>query len=172
MTVKDNHYLNNAEFKKELTAYIKAKKENPSLRVPDNIGRCIILISTNLAKWHKFCNYTYKEEMIGDGIENCIRYITNFNEEKSSNAFGYFSRICFQAFRRRIKKENKQTKIKRKIITNIDTLADSELASFHEDIDQRFFSELKSFAHSFNDNYENQKASKEYYDNSDLKEYM
>lgn len=171
MKKKRNHYLNNDEFRENLIEYNALLKENPKLKIPDSIGRCFILIATNMMKCPNFYNYTYKEEMIGDGIESCVKAITNFDENKSSNAFGYFSKICFWAALRRIKKEHKQTKVKRNIIANIDLFSDEELVSFHEEIDQKFFADLKEFAHSFNDAYENQKGNIKY-DNSDIKEFL
>lgn len=173
MKKKPINYLNNDEFRHNLIEYNAKLKENPQLKIPDSIGKCFILIATNLMKCPNFYDYTYKEEMIGDGIENCVKAVSNFDETKSTNAFGYFSKICFWAALRRIKKEHKQAKVKRNIIENIDLLSDEELVSFHEDVDPRFFVDLKEFAHAYNEAYENQKGNtKEHYDNSDLAEYM
>lgn len=91
-------------------------------RIPDAIGKIILDISTNLSYRRNFINYNFREEMIGDGIENCIVYLDNFDPEKSKNPFAYFTQICFYAFVRRINKETKQWDVKKKIIEtkNID----------------------------------------------------
>ena len=83
------------------------------------IGECIYKIATRLSTRPNFINYTYRDEMICDGIENCIQYIKNFNVEKSNNAFAYITQICYYAFLRRIQKEKKQVYIKQQVISDI-----------------------------------------------------
>jgi len=61
-------------------------------------------------------NYMFRDDMISDGIENCVQYIHNFDPEKSKNPFAYFTQIIHYAFLRRIQKEKKQLEIKTKII--------------------------------------------------------
>ena len=95
---------------------IKDGKEPP--RVSEYIGECIYKIATRLSTKPNFINYSYRDEMICDGIENCLQYINNFNPEKSQNAFAYITQIIYYAFLRRIQKEKKQTHIKNKIIEN------------------------------------------------------
>ena len=73
-------------------------------------------IANGLSYRPNFINYTYKQEMISDGIENCLQYIHNFNPEKSKNPFAYFTQIIYYAFIRRIQKEKKQTHVKHKMI--------------------------------------------------------
>lgn len=113
------HYVNNAEMLGVLTEYrnkVLTAKQNDTVkpRVPNYIGECILLIANNLAKKPNFVNYTYKDEMISDGIENCLQYIDNFDPEKSKNPFAYFTQIIYYAFIRRIHKEKKQSYIKHK----------------------------------------------------------
>lgn len=91
-------------------------KEIP--KIPDYIGRCILDISTNLARRPNFNGYTYKDEMISDGYEHCIRYFYNFDPEKSNNPFGYFTTIIYYAFLRRLEAEKKQSRIKSGMIIN------------------------------------------------------
>ena len=106
------HYVDNKKF---YGAMIKFKescdeaKINDDIepRVPSYIGECIMKIAYKLSNKHNFINYPFKEEMIGDGIENCILYIRNFNPEKSTNPFAYFTQIIYYAFLRRIEKEKK-----------------------------------------------------------------
>jgi DNA-directed RNA polymerase specialized sigma24 family protein len=80
------------------------------------IGECIYKIATRLSTRPNFINYTYRDEMICDAIENCIQYIRNFNREKSDNAFAYVTQICYYAFLRRIQKEKKQVFVKQEIL--------------------------------------------------------
>ncbi len=115
------HYVNNADLLAALKEYrqkVADAKENgsPKPQVSNYIGECILKIANHLSYKPNFINYTYREEMISDGIENCLMYIDNFNPERSSNPFAYFTQIIYYAFIRRIQKEKKQTLIKGKII--------------------------------------------------------
>lgn len=106
------HYVNNEELYKAMIEYKKqvndAKKKNKNPpRVTNYIGECIMKIATHLAYKPNFSNYTFREEMICDGIENCLQYINNFDPEKSKNPFAYFTQIIYFAFIRRIQKEKK-----------------------------------------------------------------
>lgn len=106
-------YVDNKKFTKELGKWAKRVREQIEYgeqpdKMTDYIGECIYLICTNMSYKSSFNNYTYKEDMIGDSIENCVRYIKNFNNEKNNNAFGYVSTIAYYAFVRKIKKENKR----------------------------------------------------------------
>jgi DNA-directed RNA polymerase specialized sigma24 family protein len=123
MTKKRN-YVNNADFLEALTNYRIACKEAEDSgdrvpQVPEYVGKCILLIAQRLATKPNFSGYSYKEEMISDGIENCLQYIHNFDPEKSSNPFAYFTQIIWFAFLRRIQKEKKQTYIKFKASQNM-----------------------------------------------------
>tara|TARA_B100000131_G_scaffold116470_1_gene113426 strand:- start:86 stop:556 length:471 start_codon:yes stop_codon:yes gene_type:complete len=84
--------------------------------VTNYIGECFLKIATHLSYRPNFINYTYRDEMISDGIENCLQYVKNFNPEKSKNPFAYFTQIIYYAFLRRIAKEKKQSHIKNKMI--------------------------------------------------------
>jgi len=114
---KKRNYVNNKDLLQALIDYRNACKEaeesgdrNP--QVPEYVGKCILLIATRLATKPNFSGYSYKEEMISDGIENCLQYIHNFDPDKSQNPFAYFTQIIWYAFLRRIQKEKKQTYIK------------------------------------------------------------
>ena len=98
------------------------------------MGECFYKIATHLSYRPNFINYTYREEMVGDGIENCIRYAKNFNPEKSKNPFAYFTQIIYYAFLRRIAKEKKQTTIKEKIVQNTDDTRSYELMEGDVDV--------------------------------------
>ena len=121
MKKKTEYYVNNKEFLEAITVYrnsvIKAREDgDPRPRVPNYIGSCFLKIATHLSYKPNFVNYMFREDMICDGIENCLQYIDNFNPEKSSNPFAYFTQIIYYAFLRRIQKEKKQMEIKNKIL--------------------------------------------------------
>ena len=118
---KSEHYVNNKEFLEALVVF-KAKclaaKEagEPRPQISNYIGECFLKIATHLSYKPNFVNYMFKEDMISDGLENCIEYVTNFDPQKSSNPFAYFTQIIYFAFLRRIGKEKKQLEIKNRII--------------------------------------------------------
>jgi DNA-directed RNA polymerase specialized sigma24 family protein len=123
---KKQHYVDNKLFFAEMQKWkeeIAEQEEVDDLppMVTEYMGECFYKIATHLSYRPNFINYTYREEMIGDGIENCIRYAKNFNPDKSKNPFAYFTQIIYYAFIRRITKEKKQTSIKQKIIDNTST---------------------------------------------------
>ena len=118
---KPEHYVNNKEFLQAMIFYKrsvnKAKRTKiikPS--VPDYIGECFLKIANHLSYRPNFINYTYRDDMISDGIENCLQYLDNFNPRKSTNPFAYFTQIIYYAFVRRIQKEKKQVTIKHRMI--------------------------------------------------------
>lgn len=125
---KKRNYVNNPDLLQALIDYRAACKEAEDSgesipRVPEYVGSCILLIATRLATKPNFSGYSYKEEMISDGIENCLQYIHNFDPEKSANPFAYFTQIIWYAFLRRIQKEKKQTYIRFKASQNMMTEA-------------------------------------------------
>ena len=120
-TKNKEYYVNNKEFLAAITEYrskVQRAKEQgkPRPRVTNYIGECFLKIATHLSYKPNFVNYMFREDMICDGIENCVQYIHNFNPEKSSNPFAYFTQIIHYAFLRRIQKEKKQMEIRTKII--------------------------------------------------------
>ena len=122
MKKKSEHYVNNKEFLLALVdfkAECKIAEENgePKPRINNYIGECFLKIATHLSYKPNFVNYMFREDMICDGIENCVQYIGNFDPSKSSNPFAYFTQIIYYAFLRRISKEKRQLEIKNKIIT-------------------------------------------------------
>lgn len=117
------HYVNNKQLLEAMVEYrnkVIESKENGTRKpqITNYIGKCILLIAQRISHKPNFSNYSYKEEMISDGIENCIMYIDNFDPAKSSNPFAYFSQIIHFAFIRRITKEKKQQYIKIKNMQN------------------------------------------------------
>jgi DNA-directed RNA polymerase specialized sigma24 family protein len=93
--------------------------EEPPI-VTDYIGSCFLKIANGLSYRPNFINYTYRQDMISDGIENCLQYIHNFDPEKSKNPFSYFTQIIYYAFIRRIQKEKKQSHVKHMMIEKQD----------------------------------------------------
>ncbi len=118
---KSEHYVNNKEFLEALIVY-RAKcseaeeKGEPRPRITNYLGECFLKIATHLSYKPNFVNYMFREDMICDGIENCVQYIKNFDPEKSRNPFAYFTQIIHYAFLRRIQKEKRQLDIRSKII--------------------------------------------------------
>ena len=120
---RTKNYINNKtlyasmiQHKNLLENAVKNNKPKPQLS--NYIGQSILLICNNLAKKPNFSGYTYKQEMISDGIIDCIAAADNFNPEKTNNPFAYFTQIAWNAFIRRIHKEKKQTYIKHKNFEN------------------------------------------------------
>lgn len=118
------HYVDNQRLLAALKEYrtqVSHARDNglDKPQVSNYIGECILKIATHLSYKPNFINYTYREEMISDGIENCLMYIDNFDPAKSNNPFAYFTQIVWYAFIRRIQKEKKQTLIKGKIIMDM-----------------------------------------------------
>ena len=132
---KSEHYVDNKRLYAEMQEYLNAVKEaeesgDDKPRIPEYIGECLLKISTRLSTKPNFINYTYRDEMISDGIENCVNYIGNFNPEKSTNPFAYFTQIIYYAFLRRIQREKKQLYIKHKSLER--SLVFDELAEHGE----------------------------------------
>ena len=118
---KSEHYVNNKELLEALIVYrakVAHAKENDlqKPRITNYPGECFLKIATHLSYKPNFVNCMFREDMISDGIENCVQYIHNFDPEKSRNPFAYFTQIIHYAFLRRIQKEKKQLEIKTKII--------------------------------------------------------
>jgi len=118
---KSEHYVDNKKFLEAMIEYKdrcnKAKKRNrKNPPVTNYIGECFLKIANHLSYRPNFINYTFRDEMISDGIENCLQYLSNFNPKKSKNPFAYFTQIIYYAFIRRIQKEKKQVNIKVKLI--------------------------------------------------------
>jgi hypothetical protein len=124
------HYVSNKDFSTAVVEYCtkaqKSKSEgNPLPVVPDYIATCFLKIAEGLSHKANFVRYTYREEMVMDAVENCLKAIENYNIEAATrsgkpNAFAYFTQISWYAFLRRIQKEKKQQDIKLKFISEAD----------------------------------------------------
>jgi hypothetical protein len=127
---KLKHYIDNDKLLIEMTKYAKEMKEykqnreaNPEMKSPrmtEYVGSCILKIAERLSSRPNFCGYTYKDEMVSDGVENAMMYSHNFNPEISKNAFAYLTQIIYFAFLRRISKEKEQFYAKMKLVRDSD----------------------------------------------------
>ena len=136
---KSIHYVNNNDFSTAVVSYVEkveaAKKTDiPIPKVPDYVATCFLKIAEGLSHKANFIRYTYREEMVMDAVENCLKAISNYNLEAATrtgkpNAFAYFTQITWYAFLRRITKEKKQQEIKLKYLTKagIENFVDNDL---------------------------------------------
>lgn len=149
----NNHYVSNKDFLQALKEYkvlrdVAIKDNKPIPRIPNYIGLCIQKIANNVSFKHQYKNYPFREEMISDGIENCIRYLHNFDPDKYSNPFAYFTTIIIYAFWRRIEKEKNHLMIKSRLIQDIDLEA-FDTQEFDKDED--FKCMMKEFLQTHNE---------------------
>lgn len=128
---KKKHYVNNKDLLTAILQYKKDVRTNkreklPPPRMPEYVGKCLMMIAENLSHKINFSNYTFREEMIGDAIENCCMYFDNFDPKKSKNPFAYFTQIIYYAFLRRIHREKKQLYTKYKLTEQMGVLGEGE----------------------------------------------
>jgi hypothetical protein len=162
-TTKKKQYVNNADFLAALVKYKDdcdlAKKENrkePS--IPNYIGECFMKIAEGLSHKPNFINYPHREEMVSDGIENCLMYFKNFDPEKSKNPFAYFTQVIYYAFLRRIQKEKKQLYIKYKATEQYGIIDEFEMMESEDGSTRQF--ELYDNIAEFIETYEKAKNNK------------
>ena len=161
------HYVNNADFlvalidyKKRCKDAAKSHKEDPP--IPNYVGECFLKIAEHLSRKPNFVSYSFRDEMIADGIENCIQYFRNFDETKSKNPFAYFTQIIYFAFLRRIGKEKKQTYVKYKATEMIGILDEFEMLEFEDGTTKQFelYENISEFIENYEEAKENKKAVK------------
>ena len=183
---KSEHYVNNKElleamvnyrarveksykknFNKDLTEQPKqerAKQWEGKPPIPNYLGECFLKIATHLSYKPNFVNYMFREDMISDGIENCVQYIHNFDPEKSKNPFAYFTQIIYYAFIRRIQKEKKQLYVKYKTMDSFSTLGENTEISEHDGETQYVYDTMnadqKANMYDFISNFEEAKKKK------------
>ena len=175
------HYVDNQRFLEEMIEYQEARdmaktndEEIPPC--PEYIGEWFLKIANRLSYRPNFINYAFREDMISDGIENCVQYMNNFNPEKSKNPFAYFTQIIYYAFVRRIQKEKKQLYIKYKTMDSQASLRDNIEISDH-DQDQNYVYETmthdqKVNMYDFISNFEHSKKKKKVIKKSTSLEYF
>ena len=152
---KSIHYVNNAQFSQALVDYVghseECRKDEITLpKVPDYIAQCFLRIAEGLSHKANFIRYTYREEMVMDAVENCLKAISNYNLEAATrtgkpNAFAYFTQITWFAFLRRITKEKKQQEIKMKYLTKagVDNFIDTGSEGVAIDVASHFVDTLR-----------------------------
>lgn len=156
---KKVNYVDNAKFLAELKKYREACKrakdsgrEKP--RMSEYLGECFLKIATHISTKANFKNYTFRDDMISDGVENCLQYVHNFNPDKSNNPFGYFTTVIHYAFLRRIQKEKKHTYIKYKLMekAHIDgALASGDTEHMQSDTSMLTFDNIQEFVTRYDD---------------------
>ena len=188
------HYVNNKEFSQAVVDYcteVKQAKENkqPLPVVPDYIASCFLKIAEGLSHKSNFIRYTYREEMVMDAVENCLRAIENYNLEAATrsgnpNAFAYFTQISWYAFLRRIAKEKKQQDVKLKYLSQsgleqyimtgeADPAAESAIQSFLDQLKDRI-DQVKEKDTEFTEyvKQEKERRKRKVFVDSDLNDFM
>ena len=162
-----NHYINNADFLKALTEYRElcdmAKKEDkPEPSIPNYIGECFLKIAEHLSRKPNFISYSFRDEMIADGIENCLMYFRNFDPAKSNNPFAYFTQIIYYAFLRRIMKEKRQLYVKYKATEQFGILDEFEMFEDADGNMRQFelYDNISEFIHNFEESKKKKKEGK------------
>jgi hypothetical protein len=164
---KPKHYVNNADFLAALMNYKTScdeakKQKKPEPAIPNYIGECFLKIAEHLSRKPNFISYSFRDEMIADGIENCLMYFRNFDPDKSKNPFAYFTQIIYYAFLRRIMKEKKQLYVKYKATEQIGILDEFEM---YEDSDGNYkqfelYDNISEFIHNFEESKRKKKEGK------------
>jgi hypothetical protein len=172
MKEKSEHYVDNKEFLLHMIDYKNAAKEaeaagKPKPRIPDEIGKAFMQIAVHLSYKANFINYGFREDMISDGIENCIQYIHNFDPDKSRNPFAYFTQIIYYAFLRRIQKEKKSLYVKYKSLENSQIMDDLMVNKSGGDYSRvsstgfaKLYDNMSEFIGTFEDSLQKKKAAK------------
>ena len=152
---KSIHYVNNAQFSQAVVDYVghleECRRDETTLpKVPDYIAQCFLRIAEGLSHKANFIRYTYREEMVMDAVENCLKAVSNYNLEAATrtgkpNAFAYFTQITWFAFLRRITKEKKQQEIKIKYLTKsgVDSFIDTGSEQGAVDVASHFVDTLR-----------------------------
>ena len=164
MATKQKHYINNADFLDALVSYKEKCKDaklnkKPPPAIPNYIGECFMKIAEGLSHKPNFINYTYREEMMSDGIENCLMYFRNFDPLQSKNPFAYFTQIIFYAFLRRIAKEKKQLYVKYKATQQFGILDEGEMFEDENGNVKQFelYDNISEFIHTYEETKRNKK---------------
>jgi len=168
---RPDHYVDNKEFLEHMVKYrksvLEAEENNESPpQIPDEIGTIFWKIANHLSFKSNFISYGFRDDMIADGVENCIQYIHNFDPDKSKNPFSYFTQIIYYAFIRRIQKEKKQLYVKYKSLENDSIMQGGDMMS-EEDYNNvtslgfaKLYDNMSEFIHNYEDSVEKKKAIK------------
>ena len=164
---KPDHYVDNKEFLqhmiefKEATTAARDNGESDP-RIPDAIGEIFVKIASHLSFKSNFINYAFREDMIADGVENCIQYVHNFDPAKSKNPFAYFTQIIYYAFLRRIQKEKKQLYVRYKSLENshLDNMSEDDQAAVSSIGITKLYDNMSEFIESYEESMEKKKEIK------------
>jgi len=164
---RPDHYVDNKEFLehmvdfKKMTDSARENGENDP-QIPDAIGEIFYKIASHLSYKSNFINYAFRDDMISDGIENCIQYIHNFDPEKSNNPFAYFTQIIYYAFIRRIQKEKKQLYVRYKSLDNsqFDTMSEEDYNNITSLGIAKLYDNMSEFIDNYEDSMEKKKKIK------------
>tara|TARA_Y100001951_G_C11167863_1_gene198537 strand:+ start:39 stop:674 length:636 start_codon:yes stop_codon:yes gene_type:complete len=166
-----DHYVDNKEFLRHMIDFKENTREarehgKKDPQIPDALGEIFVKIASHLSYKSNFINYGFREDMISDGIENCVQYIHNFDPEKSRNPFAYFTQIIYYAFLRRIQKEKKQLYVRYKSLENTQIMEVPALA-FQEDYSNlssigfsKLYDNMSEFIETYEDAMEKKKEIK------------
>ena len=164
---KSNHYINNADFLKALIEYQEAcsqakKNDEEDPAIPNYVGECFLKIAEHLSRKPNFISYSFRDEMIADGIENCLMYFRNFDPAKSSNPFAYFTQIIYYAFLRRIMKEKRQLYVKYKATEQFGILDEFEMFEDADGNMKQFvlYDNISEFIQTFEEKRKEKKSTK------------
>lgn len=167
MAKREKHYVNNADFLAALIEYKKNceaadKAGKPQPQIPNYVGECFLKIADHLSRKPNFVSYSFRDEMIADGIENCMMYFRNFNPEKSKNPFAYFTQIIYYAFLRRITREKKQLYVKYKATEQIGILDEFEVFEDENGNTRQFelYDNISEFIQNFEESKQKKKDAK------------
>jgi len=164
---KPDHYVDNKEFlqhmiefKEATTAARESGESDP--RIPDAIGEIFVKIASHLSFKSNFINYAFREDMIADGVENCIQYVHNFDPAKSKNPFAYFTQIIYYAFLRRIQKEKKQLYVRYKSLENshLDNMSEDDQAMVSSIGITKLYDNMSEFIENYEESMEKKKQIK------------
>ena len=164
---KPEHYVDNKEFLqhmiefKEATTVARDNGESDP-RIPDAIGEVFVKIASHLSFKSNFINYAFREDMIADGVENCIQYIHNFDPAKSKNPFAYFTQIIYYAFLRRIQKEKKQLYVRYKSLENshLDNMSEDDQAAVSSIGITKLYDNMSEFIENYEESMQKKKEIK------------
>jgi hypothetical protein len=163
---KKVHYVDNQKFYQAIVEYRQklqdARTEGlQDPRIPNYIGECIWKIADKLSTKPCFMNYSYRDEMISDGVENCIMYFKDYDPVKGQNPFAYFTQVIYYAFIRRISKEEKNRYIIYKNFQNVLCSTDMRVLVDHEDkhlLPSQMYDNINDFMSRFEKKEEAKKA--------------
>ena len=164
---KKDHYVDNKEFLQHMIEFKDATataRENGECdpQIPDDIGKIFVKIASHLSFKSNFINYAFREDMIADGVENCIQYVHNFDPAKSKNPFAYFTQIIYYAFLRRIQKEKKQLYVRYKSLENshLDNMSEEDYSSLSSLGFNKLYDNMSDFIESYEESMEKKKQIK------------